>query len=635
MDPTRFDKLAKSLAGGVSRRTVLRGLAGALAGAAGLTRAAEAAPCAHPGQACTTDADCCGALPCVAGVCQPPGQSGGNGPGNGNGNGNGTGTGNQGCAAGLTRCGGACVALGSDVNNCGGCGVVCAAPANAAATCTNGTCGYACNAGLRDCGNGSCQQCCGAPDCPGTECAPATCSAGQCGTAPLGQGQPCGTGATCSNGTAKAQDTCDGNGNCVPGATTTCGNGCSGDTCAPLQGNGATCSDGGQCQSGFCVGGVCCATACDGTCQTCDGGTCGTAGDLTSCGDGVVCCSGACVSLASPSNCGYCWHTCPAGEQCAGGTGGACYCTQIGNSYVPCQPGDTCCNGTCSNLQTDAQNCGTCGNACGTDETCSGGQCVVKQNQANGATCTANGQCQSGYCAQGYCCDSACDADQCHACNVAGQEGTCVSVCGPYACGGTTCLASCSSDSQCAAGYYCGGGQCGTQKPLGGSCLANDVCQSGYCVGGHCCESACTDQCYNCNAQGACVPYPYYCAVPGGTIGSGLCCNGACTDLSTDDNNCGACGHACGAGEVCNSGACQAGCIIGGTFYASGASNPASQCQSCQPDKSTTSWSYASGSCSINGSHGVCCENDGGCCDSIDCTCCNGYTCPGSCNCNE
>jgi hypothetical protein len=36
---------------------------------------------------------------------------------------------------------------------------------------------------------------------------------------------------------------------------------------------------------------------------------------------------------------------------------------------------------------------------------------------------------------------------------------------------------------------------------------------------------------------------------------------------------------------------CQSGCRIGGTFYASGAINPANPCQSCQPGTSTTAWS--------------------------------------------
>src|SRR5678816_3572276 len=35
--------------------------------------------------------------------------------------------------------------------------------------------------------------------------------------------------------------------------------------------NGATCTKDGDCQSGFCAGGVCCTTKCDMPCYTCAG----------------------------------------------------------------------------------------------------------------------------------------------------------------------------------------------------------------------------------------------------------------------------------------------------------------------------------------------------------------------------
>lgn len=43
----------------------------------------------------------------------------------------------------------------------------------------------------------------------------------------------------------------------------------------------------------------------------------------------------------------------------------------ICGGYTPDQ-----CNGQCVNLQTDVQNCGTCGNTCDTGEICQNGQCV-------------------------------------------------------------------------------------------------------------------------------------------------------------------------------------------------------------------------------------------------------------------
>ena len=35
----------------------------------------------------------------------------------------------------------------------------------------------------------------------------------------------------------------------------------------------------------------------------------------------------------------------------------------------------TCCGGTCIDMDTDEQNCGTCGNKCGKGETCCHGKC--------------------------------------------------------------------------------------------------------------------------------------------------------------------------------------------------------------------------------------------------------------------
>ncbi len=46
----------------------------------------------------------------------------------------------------------------------------------------------------------------------------------------------------------------------------------------------------------------------------------------------------------------------------------------------------------------------------------------------------------------------------------------------------------------------------------------------------------------------------------------------------------------CSAGQVCSGGACQAGCSIGGTYYAADAANPGNACQACKPDVAITGW---------------------------------------------
>ena len=120
--------------------------------------------------------------------------------------------------------------------------------------------------------------------------------------------------------------------------------------------DGAACTEGGQCQSGFCVGQVCCADACGPTCQNGEARPAGT---------------------------------------CPGGT---------------CQPGSPV---ACDPYKCAGDHCAT---SCGDDDGCvagsfcnGGGQCVAPE--ANGQACGRNRQCQSGNCAGssggggGVCCD--------------------------------------------------------------------------------------------------------------------------------------------------------------------------------------------------------------------------------------
>jgi hypothetical protein len=61
----------------------------------------------------------------------------------------------------------------------------------------------------------------------------------------------------------------------------------------------------------------------------------------------------------------------------------------------------------------------------------------------------------------------------------------------------------------------------------------------------------------------------------------------------------------CPVGQVCNAGACKAGCWIGGTYYVTDAKNPGNGCQSCQPNSSTTGWRNVADGAAC-GSGGVC-----------------------------
>ena len=46
-----------------------------------------------------------------------------------------------------------------------------------------------------------------------------------------------------------------------------------------------------------------------------------------------------------------------------------------GGTPNQCSSNQDECNGTCVNVQTDGQNCGSCGKVCGTGTTCQNGSC--------------------------------------------------------------------------------------------------------------------------------------------------------------------------------------------------------------------------------------------------------------------
>ena len=138
------------------------------------------------------------------------------------------------CADGLTRCAGVCVDTSSDLNNCGACGAVCVLQ------CEQGRC--------------ACGQ--DATACP-TGCVDIATDAANCGAC----GNACPAGAACQGGACA----------CPPGRTM-CSSGC-----VDLSASPANCGSCGHLCAEGCSGGQCCSTS---TCATnsdcCAGGECRT-----------------------------------------------------------------------------------------------------------------------------------------------------------------------------------------------------------------------------------------------------------------------------------------------------------------------------------------------------------------------
>jgi hypothetical protein len=270
---------------------------------------------------------------------------------------------------------------------------------------------------------------------PGSACSSATaseCSSGFCvdghccGAASCGTCQSCtGPGGTCvAVISAEDPDTCTGSSTC--------------DTSGACKKKiGQACSAGTECMGGNCADGVCCNSACNGSCEYCNGGTPGTCGYISgtpkvghpacagtglcqgtcnatkatctfpgaettcrqpSCGgtpptatNQAVCDgSGNCPNLSttpcSPFTCGAtsCLTSCTSSSQCA--SGAAC----IGGTCQTCASGQSVCGNGCYNLQSDPSHCGTCTKSCTGTNTpyCVSGGCVQ---------CTTFSDCPGGY----------------------------------------------------------------------------------------------------------------------------------------------------------------------------------------------------------------------------------------------
>jgi hypothetical protein len=290
------------------------------------------------------------------------------------------------------------------------------------------------------------------------------------------------------------------------------------------------------------------------------------------CPTGYTTCTSGCENLSnSPSNCGSCGNTCPAGESCINGVcscpAGETYCTKTqtcenlktennncGTCGASCPAAESCINGvcscpagetyctktqTCENLNTESNNCGSCGNKCPSNNPyCLNGncvQCITSQEcpfYSTGQYCSANNTCVcpagDTLCTDG-CSNLITDINNCGKCNQACSAGE--SCClGGNSFG--TCVDETSDPNNC--------GGCGK------SCINNDTNDTPYCANSKCVQ--CLEN-NDCDTGEACENNVCVCVK--------TMCNGVCTDTNQDPLNCGTCGTKCTTGsQTCTEGVC-------------------------------------------------------------------------------
>jgi hypothetical protein len=255
---------------------------------------------------------------------------------------------------------------------------------------------------------------------------------------------------------------------------------------------GDACEGDYACASGHCVDGVCCATACTDTCETCNGAAPGTCTSVVSTEDADTCAlavaGGACAS--PPCACdssGACKASgavvCGSGGECASGycLGGICCSGECSGGCYSCNAADTgAAPGMCAPIREGLDPYDSCPGVAA----CNGeGACFAK---AMGSSCSHDYECVrvagDVHCVDSVCCNSACD-QLCYSC--AGQPTTSSSAgfCAPVKngldganeCPGAT---ACNGKGACYA--TAGGGKCIDSF----ECLSGDCCGSSYCIYG-------------------------------------------------------------------------------------------------------------------------------------------------------
>jgi hypothetical protein len=403
------------------------------------------------------------------------------------------------------------------------------------------------------------------------------CEAGACQK--YAQGIPCADPSCPMGGTTFTPGSaCDGAGSCVTPASTSCfpfrcGAAACKATCTAdadcampavcangscgLKPPGGTCADGQECMTGFCAQGVCCRTACTGTCLSCalaatagtcspvpSGGTdptstCANAGAANCDGTGFCDGKGACELYAAGTPCAP--PACPAGtaSQTLGRT-----CDGAGT----CKPASTqsCAPFTCNGT--------ACRTTCTADADCAAPNiCDLQTNACGnkkrlGQTCNSVDDCLTGNsCVDGVCCSTG-TCGTCQACNIPGREGTCSEVPEDAAEPHGRCVASppCGFVGTCDGAGGCQNAPAVTSCGMP-SCTGSTLTPVGFCNGaGTCKQNPTSCGPYVCGSGATCLTT---CTATGDCVTGFTCQGGSCTDLLGN-------GSACVNAGQCISGHC-------------------------------------------------------------------------------
>lgn len=326
------------------------------------------------------------------------------------------------------------------------------------------------------------------------------------------------------------------------------------------------CTKSSDCTTGYCYDGVCCNSACSGTCRACsalkkgysvDGlcesikdGTdpdseCSTMGSGACSSDGVCNGTGACRVTTTGTVCAppSCVGTASAASESACSATGTC----TPKMTTPCSP--FLCDPTTAKCKTTC----TADTDCVPGLRCTGGSCAGKPIAS---ACTTNAECTSGFCADGVCCNTSCTG-QCEACDNVGTVGTCNVVNGKPHGTRTQCTGSmtdpicgqrCDGITRTSCRYPSTSVTCGTN-----SCVGTSSVSERRCNGGGTCSSSGTRSCspFLCDTTtNACRTS---CATQADCTSGFLCISGVCQSAPT--------GTGCDGNQVINADGTRTDCF--------------------------------------------------------------------------